>query len=333
MPANYNVVSGGRQSPDPGRTAMDAACASSMAAVFDAAACSKRARSTGCLRAPPTAPYPATLAKFSAIGALSPTHSSPFDAEPTVSPWRGRGVLLLKRLSDAVRDEDEIYSVIRGIGKFQTSRKRHHCSSQRGIQAITSTARPATRHRPLNWSRRTDIHQGRHATELSTLSRLWTEVEGSGNVAVGSIKSQIGHLKAAAGIAGIIKSVMALHHRTIPPSANFETPNPTVDWSNIPFFVPTEPREWPRPADHPRRAGVSAFGFGGTNFHIALEGYEPDHHVPLAQAGRLRVQRPGETAAPQFSTHPSATMSHEEPKAIEAVLPFGPTLRNSRLPW
>ena len=129
---------------------------------------------------------------------------------------------------------------------------------------------------------------------------------------------------AAAGIAGIMKTVMALHHRTIPPSANFETPNPTVDWSNIPFFVPTEAREWPRPSDNPRRAGVSAFGFGGTNFHIALEGYEPDVHHPLALdwEGRWNAYAQSSTAeAPSiFDSSAQPTMTHEQLKSIEGGL-------------
>ena len=138
---------------------------------------------------------------------------------------------------------------------------------------------------------------------------------------MGSIKSQIGHLKAAAGIAGIMKTVMALHHRTIPPSANFETPNPTVDWNNIPFFVPTQPLDWPRPSEHPRRAGVSAFGFGGTNFHIALEGYEPDVHAPMASQWEARWQAysgQASISAPSiFDASIQPTMNHEQLKAIE----------------
>ena len=318
--------------------AMDAACASSMAAVLDACRL-LQTRQVDVMLAGATdrTMDPATFAKFSAIGALSPTHSSPFDARANgFVMGEGAGVLLLKRLSDAVRDEDEIYSVIRGIGGSSDGRgKGITAPSQRGqIQAIARAYSQAGY--PASTVELVEAHgtstKVGDATELSTLSRLWTEVEGSGNVAVGSIKSQIGHLKAAAGIAGIMKSVMALHHRTIPPSANFETPNPTVDWSNIPFFVPTEPREWPRPADHPRRAGVSAFGFGGTNFHIALEGYEPDHHVPLAQAWDARWQAysgQGETAAPSiFDGSLPATMSHEELKAIEGgvLLLSAPTL-------
>ena len=201
---------------------------------------------------------PATFAKFSAIGALSPTHSSPSMRANGFVMGEGAGVLVLKRLSDAIQDGDEIYSVIRGIGGSSDGRgKGITAPSQRGqIQAIARAYSQAGY--PASTVELVEAHgtstKVGDATELSTLSRLWTGIEGSGNVAVGSIKSQIGHLKAAAGIAGIMKSVMALHHRTIPPSANFETPNPTVDWTNIPFFVPTSPLEWPRPAQH-RRAG------------------------------------------------------------------------------
>ena len=307
--------------------AMDAACASSMAAVLDACRL-LQTRQVDVMLAGATdrTMDPATFAKFSAIGALSPTHSSPFDARANgFVMGEGAGVLVLKRLSDAIRDDDEIYSVIRGIGGSSDGRgKGITAPSQRGqVQAIAraySQAGYPASSVELVEAHGTSTKVG-DATELSTLSRLWTGVEGAGNVAVGSIKSQIGHLKAAAGIAGIMKSVMALHHRTIPPSANFETPNPTVDWSNIPFFVPTAPLEWPRPEMHPRRAGVSAFGFGGTNFHIALEGYEPDYHAPLASDWDARwAAYSGQTAAAApsiFDPSLPATMSHEAMKTIE----------------
>ena len=128
------------------------------------------------------------------------------------------------------------------------------------------------------------------------------------------------------GIAGLIKAVMALHHRTIPPSAGFKTPNPTVDWDNNAFFVPTEARDWPRPVNHPRRAGVSAFGFGGTNYHVALEGFEPEYHAELAQKWDARWSAYAQDSAPSSmpsnadsildaSAQPS--MTHEEMKAVE----------------
>ncbi|DAC07204.1 MAG TPA: polyketide synthase, partial [Candidatus Poseidoniales archaeon] len=307
--------------------AMDAACASSMAAVLDACRL-LQTRQVDVMLAGATdrTMDPATFAKFSAIGALSPTHSSPFDARANgFVMGEGAGVLVLKRLSDAIQDGDEIYSVIRGIGGSSDGRgKGITAPSQRGqIQAIAraySQAGYPASSVELVEAHGTSTKVG-DATELSTLSRLWTGIEGAGNVAVGSIKSQIGHLKAAAGIAGIMKSVMALHHRTIPPSANFETPNPTVDWSNIPFFVPTSPLEWPRPSQHPRRAGVSAFGFGGTNFHIALEGYEPDFHAPLAADWDQRwaaYSGQGAPSAPSiFDGSLPATMTHDALKAVE----------------
>ncbi|MDP6199220.1 MAG: beta-ketoacyl synthase N-terminal-like domain-containing protein, partial [Candidatus Poseidonia sp.] len=307
--------------------AMDAACASSMAAVLDACRLLQTRQVDVMLAgASDRTMDPATFAKFSAIGALSPTHSSPFDARANgFVMGEGAGVLVLKRLSDAIRDDDEIFSVIRGIGGSSDGRgKGITAPSQRGqVQAIARAYSQAGY--PASTVELVEAHgtstKVGDATELSTLSRLWTGVEGTGKVAVGSIKSQIGHLKAAAGIAGIMKAVMALHHRTIPPSANFVTPNPTVDWNNIPFFVPTEALDWPRPAHHPRRAGVSAFGFGGTNFHIALEGYEPDIHAPLAGSWDARWRaysgQSAASAASIFDGTLPATMSHEELKAVE----------------
>ena len=312
--------------------AMDAACASSMAAVLDACRL-LQTRQVDVMLAGATdrTMDPATFAKFSAIGALSPSHSSPFDARANgFVMGEGAGVLVLKRLSDAIDSEDEIYSVIRGIGGSSDGRgKGITAPSQRGqIQAIARAYNQAGY--PASSVELVEAHgtstKVGDATELSTLSRLWTGVEGTGKVAVGSIKSQIGHLKAAAGIAGIMKTVMALHHRTIPPSANFETPNPTVDWTNIPFFVPTEAREWPRPPNNPRRAGVSAFGFGGTNFHVALEGYEPDIHRPLALEWEGRWSAYAQSsikskaAASIFDSTASPSMNHEELKAIEGGL-------------
>ena len=307
--------------------AMDAACASSMAAVLDACRL-LQTRQVDVMLAGATdrTMDPATFAKFSAIGALSPSHSSPFDARANgFVMGEGAGVLVLKRLGDAIRAGDEIYSVIRGVGGSSDGRgKGITAPSQRGqIQAIARAYEQAGY--PASSVELVEAHgtstKVGDATELSTLSRLWTGVEGTGKVAVGSIKSQIGHLKAAAGMAGIMKTAMALHHRTIPPSANFETPNPTVDWNNIPFFVPTQALDWPRPSEHPRRAGVSAFGFGGTNFHVALEGFEPDYHVPLADDWDARwAAYSGEAvaAAPSmFDPTLPATLSHEALKAIE----------------
>ena len=145
----------------------------------------------------------------------------------------GAGVMVLKRLSDAIADDDTIHAVIRGIGGSSDGRGKgitaptNRTDSSHHLRAYNQAGYPASSVELVE-AHGTSTKVG-DATELSTLTRLWTDVASGDNVAVGSIKSQIGHLKAAAGIAGIIKSVMALHHRTIPPSAGFQTPNPTVD--------------------------------------------------------------------------------------------------------
>ena len=316
--------------------AMDAACASSMAAVLDACRLLQtRQVDTMLAGASDRTMDPATFAKFSAIGALSATHSTPFDAKANgFVMGEGAGVLLLKRLGDAIRDGDEIKAVIRGIGGSSDGRgKGITAPSQRGqVQAMARAYNQAgydASSVQLVEAHGTSTKVG-DATELSTLSRLWTGLDGGDHIAVGSIKSQIGHLKAAAGIAGIMKSILALHHRTIPPSAGFENPNPTVDWGSIPFFVPTKAMEWPRPESNPRRAGVSAFGFGGTNFHVALEGYEPDFHAPLAQQWQLRWdaysqpldgsqnKQTGEVvAASILDSTATPSMTHQQLKQIE----------------
>ena len=97
----------------------------------------------------------------------------------------------------------------------------------------------------------------------------------AGSVALGSVKSNFGHLKGAAGAAGLLKAALALHNKVLPPSLHCEHPSPDIDFAHSPLYVNTELKPWTVPADTPRRAGVSAFGFGGTNFHAVLEEYIP----------------------------------------------------------
>ena len=267
----------------------DAACASSMAAMVDSCRqLQSRQVDTIICGASDRSMNPSTYAKFSAIGALSPSHSTPFDARANgFVMGEGAGAFILKRLNDAIVDGDEVYGVIRGVGASSDGRgKGIAAPSQRGQrQAVKRAYAQAgfdSTAVELVEAHGTSTRVG-DATELGTLSEVFSTVSAGENVAVGSVKSQIGHLKAAAGIAGMLKTTLALHHRTIPPSAGFSTPNETVDWNKNPFYVPTEASEWPIPASGaPRRAGVSAFGFGGTNFHVALEAFDPEYHASLA---------------------------------------------------
>ncbi|MFL2961918.1 MAG: beta-ketoacyl synthase N-terminal-like domain-containing protein [Candidatus Poseidoniaceae archaeon] len=300
----------------------DAACASSMAALLDACRLLQTRQvdtmlagaTDRCMEAP-------TFAKFSAIGALSATHSTPFDARANgFVMGEGAGVLLLKRLSDAIRDGDDVKAVVRGVGGSSDGRgKGITAPSQRGqVQAVSraySQAGYAPSTVELVEAHGTSTKVG-DATELSTLSLLWKGLDGGDHIAVGSVKSQIGHLKAAAGIAGIMKACNSVYHNTIPPSAGFQTPNPTVEWGEIPFFVPTEARDWPEPESHPRRAGVSAFGFGGTNFHVAIEEYKQQYHSELVSHWDGRW----EAYAGIEVSDSKPTMTHDELKSVEGGL-------------
>jgi acyl transferase domain-containing protein len=128
--------------------------------------------------------------------------------------------------------------------------------------------------------------------EVGVLSEVLASAGlGAGTVALGSVKSNVGHLKGAAGAAGLLKTVLALHEKVLPPSLNAEKPNPNIDFAGSPLFVNTELKPWDAPADGVRRAGVSAFGFGGTNYHAVLE-----EHVPGALTRKTTVQVPDEIA-------------------------------------
>ena len=309
--------------------ATDAACASSMAAILDACRLLQNRQVDLMLAgASDRTMDPATFAKFSAIGALSPSHSTPFDAKANgFVMGEGAGALVLKRLADAIADGDMVHAVIRGVGGSSDGRgKGITAPSQRGqIQAIARAYQQAG-YEPstvgLVEAHGTSTKVG-DATELSSLSTLWTGLSGGDHVAVGSIKSQIGHLKAAAGIAGVMKTILALHNKIIPPSAGFVTPNPTVDWSNIPFYVPTNATEWEDPPEHPRRAGISSFGFGGTNFHIALEAYEPNYHGELVNQWSAKSRdSTGKSVkvASIFDNNAKPSLTHDELKSIEGGL-------------
>ena len=126
-------------------------------------------------------------------------------------------------------------------------------------------------------------------------------------VALGSVKSNIGHLKGAAGAAGMLKATLALHHKVLPPSLHCEHPSPDIDFAHSPLYVNTELRPWEVPADVTRRVGVSAFGFGGTNFHVVME-----EHIPgrLNGNGKKSIAVPVNLPASQPMTMQTAARCH-----------------------
>ena len=222
--------------------------------------------------------------KFCKIGALSATGTRPFDggADGFVM-GEGAALFVLKRLADAERDGDRIYAVLLGIAGASDGRGKgitapnpvgQRLAVERawhvaGVDPVLATCIEA---------HGTSTRVG-DATELASLTDVFRKAgAANGSIALGSVKSNIGHLKGAAGAAGLFKTVMMLHDKVLAPSLHFEHPNESVDWDDIPFRVNTELRDWPAHDSGVRYAGVSAFGFGGTNFHAVLEEYVPGRH-------------------------------------------------------
>ncbi|MEA5621855.1 type I polyketide synthase [Nostoc sp. UHCC 0251] len=211
-------------------------------------------------------------------GILSPDgHCRAFDAKAKGTIiGNGVGVVLLKRLSDAIADGDHIYAVIKGsaINNDGSSKVGYTAPSVNGQAEAIAEAIALADVEP-----ETITYIETHGTgtalgdpiEIAALTNVFrAETEKIGFCAIGSVKTNIGHLDAAAGVTGLIKTALALQHKLIPPSLNFEQPNPEIDFANSPFYVNTKLTEWSATST-PRRAGVSSLGIGGTNAHVILE--------------------------------------------------------------
>ena len=289
----------------------DAACASAMAAIlavveglnahdFDVAVTGGVDRNMG-------AP---TFVKFCKIGALSATGSRPYaEGADGFVMGEGAAIFLMKRLADAERDGDKIYAVLRGISGSSDGKGKGITAPNPIGQKICIES--AWRNAGLSPATATLIEGHGTSTgvgdvvEVESMARVLREHGGNGHpIALGSVKSNIGHLKGASGAAGILKTALALRDRVLPPSVRCEHPNSSIDFAHLPLYVNTELRPWAETADGIRRAGVSAFGFGGTNFHLVLEEYIPhrltgngQHSVAIGEAPPAR-QEPSVSEAP-----------------------------------
>jgi acyl transferase domain-containing protein/NAD(P)-dependent dehydrogenase (short-subunit alcohol dehydrogenase family) len=215
---------------------------------------------------------------FSVVGALSPKGvSRPFD-EQADGLVLGETVatVILKRLADARRDGDRVYAVIKGIAASSDGRAKSLTapSADGQLLALTRAYQNAgidPRTVGLIEAHGTATKVGDLA-EAAALRQFFSQQAAEArSCAVGSVKSQIGHAKCAAGIAALIKAVLALHHKVLPPTVGVETPIADLDGPDNPLYLNTRTRPWIVDGRHPRRAGVSAFGFGGTNFHAVIE--------------------------------------------------------------
>ncbi len=262
-----------------GSFTLDAACASSLYAVKLACEELQSYRADAMLAGGVSRPeclY--TQVGFSQLLALSPSgRCAPFDKKADgLVVGEGAGILVLKRLEDALRDGDTIHGIIRGIGLSNDMRGNLLAPETKGqVRAMLAA------YNESGWSPdQVDLVECHgtgtpvgDAAELRSLCTLWGESGWkSGQCAIGSVKSMIGHLLTAAGAAGIIKILLALKHKILPPSLHFEKASCESPLNNSPFHVQTQAQEWKkRDADTPRRAAVSAFGFGGINAHLLIE--------------------------------------------------------------
>ena len=266
---------------------VDAACASSMGAIYMALLELETHRSEMVITGGVDTINDAFMHMcFAKTQILSPTGDiRPFskDADGTVL-GEGVGLLVLKRLSDAQRDNDRIYAVIKGIGSASDGKSQSIYAPRAAGQklAITRAYEKAAINPTqvgLIEAHGTGTRVGDNVEFQSLHDIFKTSHVPDNQCALGSVKSNIGHTKAAAGTAGLIKATLSLYHKLLPPTLKAEIVDPKLNVTQSPFYINQELRPW-LASDKKRTAGVSAFGFGGSNFHVVLEEYESKKSAP-----------------------------------------------------
>ncbi|HRI53789.1 MAG TPA: acyltransferase domain-containing protein, partial [Pseudomonadota bacterium] len=281
---------------------IDAACASSLAALYlSMQELRSRTSDLVLLSAVDTHNQPGDYLSFAKTHALSPRgRCRTFDASADgIVISEGAAVLILKRRVDAERDGDRIYALVRGIGGSSDGRDRSLTAPRPEGQLLAleraysdAGISPATV--GLVEAHGTGTVAGDRA-EVTALRRMWQRAGASERTcALGSVKTMIGHTKCAAGLASLIKVAKALHHKVLPPTIGVTTPSPACELTQGPFYLCTEARPWLHEAAQPRRAGVSAFGFGGTNFHAVLEEYPVGGSPAVTGGGQASPDWPSE---------------------------------------
>ena len=265
-------------------------------------------------------------------------HCRPFDrrAAGTVVA-SGCGVVVLRRLSDALQGGDTVHAVIRGsaINNDGAGKVGYLAPSVSGHASVVSEALALA-----GVSADTISYVEAHGTgtpvgdpiEIAALTQAFRQTtERTGFCAIGSLKSNVGHLDTAAGVASLIKVVKALEHRELPPSLHFEAPNPEIDFAASPFRVNAELRPWPG-GETPRRAGISSLGIGGTNAHVIVEeAPEPAASDAPRRAWQILPLAAKSQAALDAITDRLATHLRERPDTLLADAAF--TLQEGREPW
>jgi len=261
-------------------------------------------------------------------------HCKTFDASADgYVRGEGCGMLVLKRLSDARRDGDRVLALVRGSALNQDGRSS-------GLTAPNGLAQEAVIRAALANARLKPEDIGyveAHGTgtplgdpiEIKALTQVFGRRPADTPLHVGSVKTNIGHLEAAAGIAGVVKTVLALQHGVIPPHLHLKNPNPLIDWGHGAITVPTQPTPWLAPAGGKRRAGISSFGFSGTNAHVILEEAPPADEPPPAPSGAMPIVLSAQTPAAlaelagRLAQHLAVAEGESELAAFAATLALG----------
>jgi acyl transferase domain-containing protein/NAD(P)H-dependent flavin oxidoreductase YrpB (nitropropane dioxygenase family)/NAD(P)-dependent dehydrogenase (short-subunit alcohol dehydrogenase family)/acyl carrier protein len=271
--------------------AIDAACGSSLAALYAGVRELEMGTSDlAVILGADTVQNPYTYMAFSKTHAFSPRgRCSTFDeAADGIVISEGVVAVILKRLADAERDGDRIYAVIKGVGASSDGRDKGLTAPRpegqlRALERAYAKANVSPARVEFVEAHGTGTVVG-DQTEVASLGQIMRESGAAPrSCVIGSVKSMIGHTKCAAGLAGLVNATLALHHKVLPPLL-VEKPNSKAKFEDSPFFLNTEARPWIHGGPEPRAAGVSAFGFGGTNFHAVLEEYTGDYLVQTQPA-------------------------------------------------
>ena len=307
--------------------ALDMTCASSLAALHHAVVGLERGEVDVALGGGVHVVLSPGVTKFMAeLGLLSASgRCRPFDAGADgFVRGEGCGMVVLKRLADAQSDGDRIWAVIRGSAVNQSGASAgltvpNGPAQERVIEEALSRAGIAPSEVDY-----LEAHGTGSAMGDPIEVRAATAVYGRGRAAerpllIGSFKPNIGHPESAAGVAGLIKVVLAMQERLIPPQPEFRNPSPLIEWDELPARVASRPTQWPLVPDRPPRSGISAFGISGANAHLVVEGYGGSDGSGVAAAGTMApagAARPVAVAVPSQAT---AGESIEDPVPYEAL--------------